>query len=115
MRQVRLGRLAEKITESGAGGFRPGVRSTAGPRAPGQLEPFAEVPGFLVLHRLRPAFAALVGGAKIEVGAITAHAEVGPALGAGFAPAWLVAERPFGSAAMAVARHGETLPKMACG
>ena len=115
MEGVRVERLAEQVPERGAGGFRPGVRSSAGPRAPGQLEPFAEVPGFLVLHRLGPAFAALVGGTKVEVGAVAAHAEVGPALGAGFAPAWLVAERPFGSATMAVARHGETLSMMACG
>jgi len=56
-----------------------------------------------------------VGGAKIEVGAIAANAEVGPALGAGFAPAWLVAERPFGPASMAMACHGATLSTTARG
>lgn len=113
MEGVQVERLAEKIPERGAGGFRPGVRSTTGPRAPGELEPFAEVAGFLVFDGFGPAFAALVGGAKVEVGAVAAHAEVGPALGAGFAPSWLVAERPFGSATMAMARHGETLSMMA--
>lgn len=115
MGKVRVGRLAEEITERGPGGFRPWVRGAAGPGAPGQLEPFAEVAGFLVLDGLGPAFAALVGGAKIEVGAIAAHAEVGPALGAGFAPAWLVAERPFGSAAMAMACHGPIVSTTALG
>ena len=77
--------------------------------APGEIEVFAVIIAVLFIHRLSPAFAALVGHNHIVVDAIAAAAQVRVALIAGIAPARQMRQLPFPSAVEAMPCHAASL------
>jgi|TARA_B000000609_G_scaffold145585_1_gene127077 hypothetical protein len=73
--------------------------------APREVEVLAVIIAVLFIHRLSPAFAALVGNDHVIVNAIAATTQVGVTFIAGIAPARQMRQLPFPSAVEAMPCH----------
>lgn len=77
--------------------------------APREIEVLAVIVAVLFIHRLSPAFAALMGHNHVVVDAVAAAAQVGVAFIAGIAPARKMRPFPFPSAVEAMPCHATSL------
>ena len=77
--------------------------------APGEIEVLAVIIAVLFIHRLSPAFAALVGNDDVIVNAIAAATQVGVTFIAGVAPARKMRPFPFSPAVEAMTCHAASL------
>jgi hypothetical protein len=98
--------VSQKLPQLFAGGIGSAVGLRLGnPVPPGKIKILAKVPTVFVQYGFCPAFPALLGDTGIIKGAIQAHAQVRPALHAGFAPAGQAAQGPRFAAFMTMSSH----------
>ena len=77
--------------------------------APCEIEVLAVIVAVLFIHRLSPAFAALVGNNHVIVNTIAAATQVGVAFITGIAAARQIRQLPFPSAVEAMSCHATSL------
>ncbi len=77
----------------------------------GEIEVFTVIGAVLLLHGLRPAFAALVGNSEIMMDAVAATTEVGFAIITFVSSAGGGGEGPFTAAVEAMFGHADILPR----
>ena len=77
--------------------------------APCEIEVLAVIVAVLFIHRLSPAFAALVGNDHVIVNAIAAATQVGVAFITRIAPAWHMRQLPFPPAVETMPCHATSL------
>jgi hypothetical protein len=93
-------------------GFARVATALRRPFPEGKFKILAKIPNVLFQHRFGTAFPALLGNARVVMGAVQADPQVGPAFHAGFAAPRLGAQGPWFAAIVTMSVHLRFTPRV---